>query len=212
MAFAAEVAAVAGRLSTPIWRDKIQKSLNKNKHLANSRYVQLATVRQDGRPANRTVVFRGFLADDDDSLTFVTDIRSRKVQEVAVNPAAEVAWYFPQTREQYRIAGNLVVIDAAHVDNALLEARGRVWSAMSESGRQQFGWPHPGRPRAAEDPKAWNNPAPGSQDPPLDTFCLVVLRVDEVEQLLLRSNERFRYTHAIKEDGSLAWAEESINP
>ncbi|GIL57782.1 hypothetical protein Vafri_12929 [Volvox africanus] len=212
MAFAAEVAAVAGRLTTPIWRDKIQRSLSKNKHLANSRYVQLATVRQDGRPANRTVVFRGFLADDDDSLTFVTDSRSRKVQELAVNPAAEVAWYFPQTREQYRIAGNLVVIDAAHVDNALLEARARVWSAMSESGRQQFGWPHPGRPRAAEDPEAWNNPAPGPQDPPLDTFCLVVLRVDEVEQLLLRSNERFRYSKAIKEDGSLAWAEESINP
>ncbi|GIL90851.1 hypothetical protein Vretifemale_18572 [Volvox reticuliferus] len=79
MAFATEVTAVAGRLTAPIWRDKIQKSLSKNKHLANSRYVQLATVRQDGRPANRTVVFRGFLADDDDCLTFVTDSRSRKV-------------------------------------------------------------------------------------------------------------------------------------
>ncbi|GLC37496.1 hypothetical protein PLESTB_001753700 [Pleodorina starrii] len=212
MALAAEVAAVAGRLTTPIWRAKIHKSLSKNKHLANSRYVQLATVREDGRPANRTVVFRGFLSDDDDSLTFVTDSRSRKVQEVAANPAAEVAWYFPQTREQYRIAGNLVIVDSASADSALQQARTRTWSAMSDGGRQQFGWPQPGRPRAAEDPEAWNQPAPGSQDPPLDTFCLVVLRVEEVEQLLLRSNERFRYSRDVKQDGSMAWAEESINP
>ncbi|EFJ48423.1 hypothetical protein VOLCADRAFT_104802 [Volvox carteri f. nagariensis] len=101
------------------------------------------------------------------------------VQEVSANPAAEVAWYFPDTREQYRIAGDLLIVDSAHTNAALQEARTRTWAAMSEGGRQQFGWPHPGRPRAAEDPQAWNNPAPGPQEPPLDTFCLVVLRVGE---------------------------------
>lgn len=39
------------------WRAKVLKSLARNKKLANSRYVQLATIR-DGRPANRSVVFR----------------------------------------------------------------------------------------------------------------------------------------------------------
>jgi hypothetical protein len=42
----------------PQWRVMLQRSLKKNKSLASSRYVQLATVRPDGRPANRTVVFR----------------------------------------------------------------------------------------------------------------------------------------------------------
>ena len=65
------------------------------------RYVQIATVREDGRPANRTVVFRGFLWETE-KLTFVTDSRSCKVQEVAKNPWCELAWYFPDSREQYR--------------------------------------------------------------------------------------------------------------
>lgn len=56
------------------WKGAILKALQKNRSLANARYLQIATVRPDGRPANRTVVFRGFL-DDTDTLTFITDTR-----------------------------------------------------------------------------------------------------------------------------------------
>eukprot|EP00198_Chlamydomonas_reinhardtii_P010733 XP_001700070.1 pyridoxamine 5' phosphate oxidase-related protein [Chlamydomonas reinhardtii] len=217
MALAAEAATI-GR-TIPVWRSKLLKSLAQNKRLANSRYVQLATVRPDNRPANRTVVFRGFLSDDDDSLTFVTDSRSRKVGEVAVNPAAEVAWYFPETREQYRVSGNLTIVDAASTDSAMQAARKRVWHNMSDPGRQQFAWPHPGLPRHLEDPTAWDCPAPGPKDPVLDTFCLVVLHVDEVEQLKLKSNERFLYRRqeaaAVPADegaAAVTWVEEPINP
>jgi hypothetical protein len=44
--------------SAPQWRALLQRSLDKNRSLAYARYLQLATVRPDGRPANRTVVFR----------------------------------------------------------------------------------------------------------------------------------------------------------
>jgi hypothetical protein len=44
--------------TVPQWRTMLQRSLGKNRSLAYARYVQLATVRPDGRPANRTVVFR----------------------------------------------------------------------------------------------------------------------------------------------------------
>jgi pyridoxamine 5'-phosphate oxidase len=40
------------------WKEKLFRSLEDNKSLAYSKYVQLATVKPDGRPANRTVVFR----------------------------------------------------------------------------------------------------------------------------------------------------------
>jgi hypothetical protein len=40
------------------------------------RIMQLATVTRAGHPANRTVVFRGF-GSDEESLSFVTDPRSR---------------------------------------------------------------------------------------------------------------------------------------
>jgi hypothetical protein len=43
------------------WREPLARALHRNRSLAYSRYLQLATVRNNGRPANRTVVFRGFL-------------------------------------------------------------------------------------------------------------------------------------------------------
>jgi len=44
-------------------------------------------------------------------VTVVTDLRSEKVAQIRANPAAEFAWYFPDSREQFRIAGDLVVVD-----------------------------------------------------------------------------------------------------
>lgn len=40
------------------WRALVEKSLARNRALPNARYIQIATVRPDGRPSNRTVVFR----------------------------------------------------------------------------------------------------------------------------------------------------------
>jgi len=60
------------------------------------RYVQLATIRADNRPANRTLVFRGFL-EDTDQLKFVIDARSQKVDQIFHQPWAEACWYFPET-------------------------------------------------------------------------------------------------------------------
>ncbi len=56
------------------WKEVLQKALKRNAKNRESKYVQIATVRPDGRPANRTVVYRGFLGETD-KLTFVTDIR-----------------------------------------------------------------------------------------------------------------------------------------
>ena len=53
------------------WRTALQKSLDANQHLKYSKFMQLATTRPDGRPAVRTVVYRGFL-EGTDTLTFNT--------------------------------------------------------------------------------------------------------------------------------------------
>jgi pyridoxamine 5'-phosphate oxidase len=76
-----------------------------------------------------------------DALTFVTDRRSGKVAEAAANPAAEVAWYLPITREQYRISGRLDVIKEDRRDAELAAARRRAWVNMSDAGeRAGGGW------------------------------------------------------------------------
>jgi hypothetical protein len=44
-----------------------------------------------------------------------------QVAEVAASPAAEVCWYFPNSREQYRIAGTLTIVDEQHPSQRLLQ-------------------------------------------------------------------------------------------
>jgi hypothetical protein len=43
-----------------------------------------------------------------------------QVSEVAASPAAEVCWYFPNSREQYRIAGTLTIVDDQHPSEQML--------------------------------------------------------------------------------------------
>lgn len=55
------------------WRQALAASVKKNREPFDKWY-QLATVRPNGRPANRTVVHRGFL-DKTDKMLFITDAR-----------------------------------------------------------------------------------------------------------------------------------------
>jgi hypothetical protein len=111
----------------------------------------LATVRPDGRPAVRTVVFRGFL-EGSEALQFTTDTRSEKCAHIeAGNGAAELAWYFPETQEQYRVQGTLRLITGAYseepsrpeAERALARARRIMWAKMSPSARMSWLWPTP---------------------------------------------------------------------
>lgn len=56
------------------WRSALLKSLDLNKELKYSTFFQLATVRPNGKPANRTMVYRGFVGEST-KLTFTTDSR-----------------------------------------------------------------------------------------------------------------------------------------
>ncbi|NJR69015.1 MAG: pyridoxamine 5'-phosphate oxidase [Synechococcales cyanobacterium CRU_2_2] len=91
------------------WRSPLARALHRNRALAHARYLQLATVALSGRPANRTVVFRGFVPGDD-RLQLICDRRSQKIEEIHRNPWTEACWYFPKTREQFRLSGSLRLI------------------------------------------------------------------------------------------------------
>ena len=56
------------------WRSALLKSLDLNKEVKFSTFFQLATIRPNGKPANRTMVYRGFVGDST-KLTFTTDSR-----------------------------------------------------------------------------------------------------------------------------------------
>lgn len=193
-------------MSLSPWRSPLKRALHRNRSRPDARYFQLATVRPDGRPANRTVVFRGFL-EDSDRLKIVTDIRSQKAEQISLNPQAEVCWYFPITREQFRLQGTLLLVRSHDSDPALQQARYLAWQELSDSARIQFAWPDPGLPRTDVD--RFSPPLP-DRDRPLETFCLLLFDPVWVDRLELRGEPQNRWCYELQSDRS--WSAREINP
>jgi pyridoxamine 5'-phosphate oxidase len=197
-------------LELTAWRSALTAAIHRNRSLVNSRYAQLATIGVDGKPANRTIVFRGFvddvMPDQSNDLKFVTDRRSEKVGQIAQNTWGELCWYFPKTQEQFRILGELAIIDHNHPDPAHQKLRRMTWHNLSNRARSAFAWPHPNRDRA--DASAF---APQEIDPlqPIDDFCLMLLSPTRVDHLQLKGGPQNRCIHDLIQG---QWAQRSVNP
>lgn len=190
----------------PAWRLSLTSALERNRHLVYSRYFQLATVGLNGRPANRTVVFRGFLPETN-QLQIITDSRSQKVNQIQHHSSGEVCWYFPETREQFRLFGQLKLISDSHPDLTLTTARTTLWQFLSNAAKQQFYWPNCRQPRS--ESTAFNPLAIIPLEPP-SNFILLLLEPQEVDHLNLQGepqNRTLYYYHS--EQG---WLTEMVNP
>lgn len=193
-------------MSLAPWRSPLAHALHRNRALVYSRYFQLATVDEGNQPANRTVVFRGFL-EGGDRLKIVTDTRSEKAGHIEHHPLGEICWYFPKTREQFRLGGTLTLVHADHPDATLQQTRQTQWRELSEGARLQFAWSHPGKPRSPEDDF---NPPPPDPSIPLDNFALLLLDPHRVDHLELRGEPQNRRLYSLGNDGT--WTMEEVNP
>ncbi len=194
--------------SLPPWRSSIARALHRNRSLPNARYVQLATVDRDHRPRNRSLVFRGWF-EPGSQAQFVADIRSQKAISLLTDasPWAEACWYFPKTREQFRLSGKLELVTVESIHTSYSKARQTLWQGMSDAGRVQFDWATPGADRS-EEPQAFNPPQPDEHQPS-ENFCLLLLDVIKVTHLELRGEPQSCYLYDLV-DGS--WEMRSINP
>lgn len=188
-------------MSLAPWREAIAAALHRNRSRPDSRYWQLATVRPDGSPAVRTVVFRGFRSGCDD-LLLITDRRSDKLRDLAHQPRSELCAYLPVSREQFRLGGWMEVHTVADDGESL---RADLWSRLSEAARQQFTWPQPGA--AAAPSSVFSVPAP---DTPPESFVVLTLVPEQVDHLLLRPTPQQRRLHRRRDDGT--WDSTDINP
>ncbi|ODQ77574.1 hypothetical protein BABINDRAFT_41350 [Babjeviella inositovora NRRL Y-12698] len=77
---------------------------------------QLATVDAQGFPHSRTCVFRGFLFDDHKTniLTFTTDLRLEKIEQLRYNDRFEAVFYLPSSSLQFRFQGRAKVLSKTH--------------------------------------------------------------------------------------------------
>jgi pyridoxamine 5'-phosphate oxidase len=191
------------------WRSPIARALHRNRALPYARYLQLATVRSNGRPANRTIVFRGFL-ENSNQLKFITDARSEKATQIQLlanqhSAWGEACWYFPKTREQFRLSGSLILVDETTADPILQSARQLAWQELSDAARTQFTWAHPGEPRNQNSFPS----VPPSPQTPLSHFCLLLLSPVEVDHLELRGEPQNRWIYRL--DG-IDWSMKAVNP
>lgn len=88
-------------------RDPLQALLDwhREAHAAKAREpdaMTLATATPEGAPSARIVLFKGVDAGD---ITFVTNYTSRKGQEIDVNPAVALVFYWPELMRQIRVEG-----------------------------------------------------------------------------------------------------------
>ncbi len=187
------------------WRSPLARALHRNRSLPHSRYLQLATVRPDGCPANRTVVFRGFL-ENTNQLKIITDARSEKAEQIRFLAKGEACWYFAQTREQFRLLGTLTLVGANDSEEPLQKARCQTWQELSDAARSQFAWAYPGKVRQGDE--MFNVTAPNRTEP-LPHFCLLLLDVYQVDHLELRGNPQNRYRYSLVKS---SWSVEEINP
>ncbi|KAJ7962604.1 Pyridoxine/pyridoxamine 5'-phosphate oxidase 2 [Quillaja saponaria] len=116
-----------GTVTAP-WKQLLLNALESNAHLKHSSYFQLATIGSNGRPSNRTVVFRGF-QDNSDKIQINTDGHTRKIEELKHCPFAEICWYFTDTWEQFRINGRIDIINGSNPDSLKLQQREKSWFA-----------------------------------------------------------------------------------
>lgn len=189
------------------WRSHIARALHCNRAKPESKYVQLATITPEGLPTNRTVVFRGFLAQTN-QLQFITDTRSDKFNHLQQQSWSEICWYFTKTREQFRFAGNCTLVTSQCKDTDLLTARKTMWQNISDAARIQFTWANPGKIRQ-NSPEDCNSSL-SLPTQPLDNFCLVLLTPQKVDHLQLKGEPQNRYLYTLQSD--FTWEVKEINP
>ena len=187
------------------WRAPLSRALHLHRSQPHdSRYFQLATVTSEGRPANRTVVFRGFLKPTN-QLIIITDIRSAKITHIEHQPWVEACWYFSKTREQFRLAGTITLVGVNNTDSILDRARKETWKNISVKARTQFAWPTPGEPRVDKELVTLEPPSD-----PSPNFCLLLLNPQQVDYLELKGETHSRLFYYL--DDSQTWHISSINP
>lgn len=193
-------------MAEELWRPSLDLALHRNRQSPQVRFVQVASLRENGRPAVRTLAFQGFLGESHRP-TFAIDGRSKKAAELEQSPWAEACWFFPLTQEQFRLHGTVAFVGPEARVQELREARVEVWRAISDESRLTYTWPAPGRPRMPLVPFPDENPDPLT---PLPHFLLLVLEVWEVDHLELHGNPQHRWKYT--RDAQGRWSGLEINP
>ena len=189
-------------MTTPVlppWRPLLKAAQRREGRSPSARWLQLATVGQNGQPRVRTLVFRAWT--EAHQLELFTDTRSQKIKDLDHKQAVEICWLFTKAREQYRFRG---VANVIKIDNNR-ELCQQKWLSLSPSGRAVWGWPSPGEMlnRGAMFPEALSD-----DEPMPDHFSVLRIEIDHVERLHLGQHPHQRSRWQRHQN----WRPEELNP
>lgn len=187
---------------TPVWKQRIQRSLHLGRSKHESKYFQVASVSHSGLPCVRTMVFRGF-KDEDHRLYAVTDIRSDKVSDFIALPKTQICWYFAKTREQFRFSCNAFVIKEGPTHL-------KYWHNLSETAKQGF---YSKSPKVPFDDN--EKPDTISESHDINTvsknFCVIEFEVTSSDYLDLKSKPQYRELESLNSTTG-DWFLQRVNP
>jgi pyridoxamine 5'-phosphate oxidase len=164
----------------------------------------LATADAAGRPSGRVVLLKGY---DPDGFSFYTNYASRKAEELAVNPRAELVFYWSPLNRQVRIAGAVTKLPPADADAYFASRpRGAQLGAVASRQSAVVG----GRAELEERYRRVEAEYEGREVPRPPGWGGYLLRPDAIEFWQGRSNrlhDRLRYR---RQDGG--WIRERLSP
>lgn len=166
--------------------------------------MTLATASPDGRPSARLVLLKGV---DRGGLSFFTNLESRKADELAANPHAALAFWWPALERQVRAEGHVVRVAEAEAD---------AYFAARPLGSRLGAWASPqSRPlpdRATLDARLADAEARLGSDPPRPPFWggfrVVPARFEFWQGRPNRLHDRLAYAP----DGAGGWAVTRLAP
>ncbi|HEX3358827.1 MAG TPA: pyridoxamine 5'-phosphate oxidase family protein [Tepidisphaeraceae bacterium] len=160
--------------------------------------MTLATLSRNGSPRARAVVLRA--VEEDGSIWFVSDARSKKNQQIQLDRRVEAVIWFAEARLQYRVRGEARVIESSDPRCAAL------WKQLSDATRAMFTWPTPGERR---DALPEHFAAELSVDAAIPaTFQAIAIHPTLVEETNLNPHPHRRRRWRRK----TGWVEEELNP
>jgi PPOX class probable FMN-dependent enzyme len=164
------------------------------------RIATLATVDEHHHPRARSIVVRRI--DDAGHLHLVSDARSEKNAHLRQTPFAELVFWLPTRRQQFRLAGPATITTSAG-DRVLLES---LWRSLPDPTRAMFTWPAPGKPWPGCDIAF--TPTLDASAPIPESLELITLLPEYVDRLDLSPtpHRRTRWRQ------QTAWQPEDINP
>lgn len=184
----------------------IQSLLELNSLFPESKYVQLATVDKNNQPSVRTVVFREFVQSTSDIIIH-TDIRSEKMRHLSHCRNVQICWYFSQSREQFRISGDVEMVDSNN--ESLRHLRVAQWQKLSKAAKSAYFAGHPGTTLPLDDVNQHSVHTQNDFSEVSNKFVLLLVRPHQVDHLDLKTNPHTRIASKLENN---FWQEKRLNP